>query len=715
MKFKLNIFVFVILIFFCLTTYSYSSSTYKYASINGSPDGNGSFDNPWDLNTAFTSRQVQAGDTLYLRGGIYDTSSIGGKSFVCSLIGNSDNPITIMPYNSEKVIFDGKYNSNGNSIVNITGEWLIFKDFHFTNSNKNRISYTADSSDIQTNSGVDFSAANSKLINCFIYDNIGVGCGFWNPAVNSELYGCLIFNNGYYDKFRERGTGHNIYAQNLNGTKLIYDNFLFNSVSYGLHAYFTGDSSDPKRNYQSGFDIQRNISFNNGALSFSGAYKSNYLVGGMQPYNSIYLKDNFAYMGTDSAGTNYQLGYSNTNIDSTLENNYSFRSGLSFNFIRFNEITFVNNTIVNKGRSTAVSCTVPVKGDFDKYVFNNNRYYGNDSTLFKHIKQDGDSSSGDFSFWKDFTQSDNESTFAKALPDKNIVSVLANKYEKGRANVVIYNYLESNYQKIDVSHVLEKGSEYYIYDVQNIFDNPILTGTYDGSLLDLPMNLTKCQQPNVNLDVDLKHSSKEFAAFLILSRPLDVNHKIAKDSHNTDKIKKFNDLANYEWAKNQVNTLASMGIINGTSATTYSPGEKIKRADAVVLIVKTLGLYANFSENFSDVSKEKYYYEAVGVAKKLNIISGVGDNKFNPETPIKRQDLMVIVHKALKTSGLTIEDINISELEIFKDAFDISDYALESIALLVKEGIITGNANKTLSPLKNITRAETAAIIYKIY
>ncbi|MDQ2087623.1 S-layer homology domain-containing protein [Herbivorax sp. ANBcel31] len=128
-----------------------------------------------------------------------------------------------------------------------------------------------------------------------------------------------------------------------------------------------------------------------------------------------------------------------------------------------------------------------------------------------------------------------------------------------------------------------------------------------------------------------------------------------------------------------------------------------------------MGLEADFYENFSDVSKEKYYYEAVGIAKKLNIISGVGDNKFNPETPIKRQDLMVIVHNALKTAGLTIEDSNTSELEKFKGASDISDYAIESIASLVKEEIITGNANKELSPLKNITRAETAAIIYKIH
>lgn len=550
------------MLFFCIPVQSASSSKYKFAATNGSPNGNGTIDKPWDLYTALTSKNIQPGDILYIRGGTYDTSSIGGKSFVCTLKGNSKNPITIMPYNNEKVIFDGKSNSDGNPTLNVTGEWLIIRDFYFTNSNKERNSYKSDISDLQTNSGVDFSAPNSKLINCFIYDNIGVGCGFWNPAVDSELYGCLIFNNGYNDNYRHRGTGHNIYAQNQTGTKLIHDNFIFNSVSYGLHAYFTGDSKDPKRNYQSGFDIQRNISFNNGVLVSS--YKSNYLVGGMQPYSNVYLKDNYAYMWTDTAGKNYQMGYESINIDCTLENNYSFRSGTAFEFINFKEINFIGNTIVNKGKSAAVSCVVPAESGYDKYIFKNNLYYGTNSTFFRHTDHRGYSDTGNFNLWRNFTKNDNGSTFTIGLPNKNLVSVLPNKYEKGRANIVIFNYLGNDYQKIDVSHVLEKGSEYYVYDVQNIFGKPILSGIYDGSLLNIPMNLTECQQPNVNIDIGLKHTSKEFGTFLLLSRPLDEKHKITVDTNIKGKTTKFKDLVGYDWDKNGVSILAAMGFISAS-------------------------------------------------------------------------------------------------------------------------------------------------------
>ena len=45
------------------------------------------------------------------------------------------------------------------------------------------------------------------------------------------------------------------------------------------------------------------------------------------------------------------------------------------------------------------------------------------------------------------------------------------------------------------------------------------------------------------------------------------------------------------------------------SETTFAPGEDIKRADFIILWVKSLGLYCEFESNFSDVSPESYYYE----------------------------------------------------------------------------------------------------------
>ncbi|HHW00106.1 MAG TPA: HYR domain-containing protein [Clostridiaceae bacterium] len=178
--------------------------------------------------------------------------------------------------------------------------------------------------------------------------------------------------------------------------------------------------------------------------------------------------------------------------------------------------------------------------------------------------------------------------------------------------------------------------------------------------------------------------------------------------------KTFSDLGSVEWARRPVEVLASKGIINGTSKDTYSPVSNITRADYLVLLVKTLGLTASFDSNFDDMRPGTYYYEAVGIAKKLGITTGVGNNRFNPMEYISRQDMMVLTARALeKYKGLKAAK-DTTALNKFIDKEDIAEYAIGSTATLVKEGLIAGSGDK-LNPKAFTTRAEAAVILYRIY
>jgi hypothetical protein len=177
--------------------------------------------------------------------------------------------------------------------------------------------------------------------------------------------------------------------------------------------------------------------------------------------------------------------------------------------------------------------------------------------------------------------------------------------------------------------------------------------------------------------------------------------------------KTFSDLGGYPWAKKQIEVLASKGIINGTTATTYSPGAKITRGDFISLLVRTLNLNAKFEQNFDDVSKGSSCYNAVGIAKKLGITTGTGGGKFAPKAPISRQDMMVMVAKALKVSRNMKIDGTAADLAGYTDAADITGSAVGSVATLVKKGIVSGNAHK-INPKGGTTRAETAVIMYRL-
>ncbi len=178
--------------------------------------------------------------------------------------------------------------------------------------------------------------------------------------------------------------------------------------------------------------------------------------------------------------------------------------------------------------------------------------------------------------------------------------------------------------------------------------------------------------------------------------------------------KTFGDLRNAEWARKSIEVMASKGIINGTGANIYSPSANITRADYLVMLVKTLGLTASFDINFEDKKPGAYYYQSIGIGKKLGIASGTGNNHFNPQENISRQDMIVLTANALSKlkEMQAVEDTNV--LDRFNDKADIAGYAAKSMATLVTEGLISGQGDK-LNPGSRATRAEAAVFLYKIY
>ncbi|WP_419822933.1 S-layer homology domain-containing protein [Anoxybacterium hadale] len=179
-----------------------------------------------------------------------------------------------------------------------------------------------------------------------------------------------------------------------------------------------------------------------------------------------------------------------------------------------------------------------------------------------------------------------------------------------------------------------------------------------------------------------------------------------------DGIKTFTDLTGYNWAKTQIEVLASKGIINGTSETTYSPGLNITRADFMCMLMRAMKLDNAIDSNFSDVPSTAYYYQAVGTAKKLGIAMGKGDNLFLPKEKISRQDMMVIIARAMKITGKKLDD-SATDLSGFNDSSKVAPYAVNAAAQLVKAGIVTGN-NGAINPEGTATRAETAVIMHRI-
>ncbi|WP_108993768.1 S-layer homology domain-containing protein [Paenibacillus agaridevorans] len=178
--------------------------------------------------------------------------------------------------------------------------------------------------------------------------------------------------------------------------------------------------------------------------------------------------------------------------------------------------------------------------------------------------------------------------------------------------------------------------------------------------------------------------------------------------------KTFADIGSFPWAQKQIEVLASKGVINGVTESSYSPSAYITRADFITLLVRGLGLSATVQSNFEDIQRSAYYYEPIGIAKRLGIANGTGNNRFNPNEPITREDMMVLIARALEIADHISSEEHSDVLSGYSDASQMADYAREGIAALIQSGIVQGNQGR-INPKDNATRAETAVMIYRIY
>jgi len=108
------------------------------------------------------------------------------------------------------------------------------------------------------------------------------------------------------------------------------------------------------------------------------------------------------------------------------------------------------------------------------------------------------------------------------------------------------------------------------------------------------------------------------------------------------------------------------------------------------------------------------FAKEIAIGKDLGILKGVGDDKFLPFAEISRQDMMVIAARGMRLKKALDEGEPTEFLQSFSDNALIADYAVADIAAMVRAGIVQGNADGTVNPKGNTTRAEAAVIMRRI-
>lgn len=391
-----------------------------HVSPTGKPDGDGSAARPWDLVIALAQpTAVKPGDTILLAAGTYSGTS--RDTFTSKLTGEPNKPIIVRPAEGAHAVIQPSLNL-------AAGGYVWFRDLEVMNPDTKEYARTehgrAPAVWIRGTHDV-------KLINLLIHEG-GQGIGAWTEAKDVEIYGCLIFNNGWAGS----NQGHGIYTQNRQGTKRIADCIIFNTLTegYGLHAYGSDNA------FVDNFVIEGNILFHNGGAES--------LVGGGQPSHNIVYRNNYLWSGGEPKYRLARFGYGAPyNEDAVIRDNYFANRRVMF--MKWNKLELQGNTFIAQG---------------DQLV--------------------------------GLDPADHPRNTYLAEPPKGVkYFIRPNAYQPGRAHVAVYNWAGQDKVNVDLSKVLKRGQAFEVRDAQDFLGRPVFAGRYDGSPVALPMKLQSVQQP----------------------------------------------------------------------------------------------------------------------------------------------------------------------------------------------------------------------------
>ena len=168
--------------------------------------------------------------------------------------------------------------------------------------------------------------------------------------------------------------------------------------------------------------------------------------------------------------------------------------------------------------------------------------------------------------------------------------------------------------------------------------------------------------------------------------------------------------ADYNWAFQEIDYLANTNVVSGTGNFIFSPAKSLTRADFILMLYRAYDMEKYVGEgNFSDVSPNAYYADALCAARALGIATGDAQDRFYPTKELTRQDAMVFLKRTLDRTGLTFPA---GDLSVFSDRDQLAAYASEAVGALTQAGVI-GGTNGKLAPTRAVTRAEMAIMLYR--
>ena len=197
-----------------------------------------------------------------------------------------------------------------------------------------------------------------------------------------------------------------------------------------------------------------------------------------------------------------------------------------------------------------------------------------------------------------------------------------------------------------------------------------------------------------------------------LTRDLTVYAGWRVDENPSTGENPFTDVSEKDWFFDDVLFVYDYGLMVGTGKTLFSPHETVTRGMMATILWRMEGSPIPKGKNrFTDVEAGKRYADAITWTAENGIFADYDKDRFKPDDPITREQLAAIFYRYADYKGydLTVK----GNLDKFKDADKITDYAKTAMQWAVGSDLVKGKSGALLDPQDKATRAEIATMLHR--
>ncbi len=216
---------------------------------------------------------------------------------------------------------------------------------------------------------------------------------------------------------------------------------------------------------------------------------------------------------------------------------------------------------------------------------------------------------------------------------------------------------------------------------------------------ELVKNITdQAQANNVDKLVENVPATEKKAAIKTLTA--DTKMKLAAAV-----LPKFTDVKANDWYSNDLAVVVTMGLVQGTSATTISPAKNVTGQEMMAMLVRSMG------KEVTPIAGANWYDAYKGEATTLKLDEGI---KFDITKDLTRAEVAALMFRYVKLNEKEAAMADANALANVKDTADIPVEYKDAVAYMFQKGLLKGYEDGSFAPNKTVSRVEVASILARL-